>query len=141
MTKIFKLNLDDELNEAKILNDERRKFKNCYAYMDTNLDMKNIFHKDYLHSVSSYKDYEKIIKPKNKDLCFSIYYANENMSKNNKSLKEWIEIECKNKDEIFRNSFLKSKFIPNIDLSLENFDEFYEKRKELFINKLKEILI
>ncbi|WP_228589145.1 hypothetical protein [Campylobacter sputorum] len=105
--------------------------------MDTNLDMKNIFHKDYLHSVSSYKDYEKIIKPKNRDLCFSIYYANENMSKNNKSL----EIECKNKDEIFRNSFLKSKFIPNIDLSLENFDEFYEKRKELFINKLKEILI
>lgn len=36
LAEIFNINLDDELNQAKIFNDERAKFKNCYAYIDTN---------------------------------------------------------------------------------------------------------
>lgn len=144
-------NIDDEFLDE--LMRHKKDSPEAFAILSmlfTNLDMKNNFHIDHLHPISSYKNYEKIIKYKNEEPWdFSVYDslpnlqlldANENMSKNNKSLKEWVEIECKNKDDAFRNDFLNSKFIPDIDLSLENFDEFYEKRKELLINKLKEIL-
>ena len=36
--------------------------------------------------------------------------------------------------------FLERHLIPDIDLSLENFDNFYELRKKLLIDKLKKIL-
>ena len=63
------------------------------------------------------------------------------MSKQGKSLKEWVEIECKGKDLAFKNSFLNSRFIPeDVDLSLENFGEFYEKRKALLMKKLKKMM-
>lgn len=144
-------NIDDEfLNELMECRKDSPEAFAVLSMLFINLDMKNIFHKDHLHPVSSYKDYEKMMKSQNRDsLDFIIYDslpnlqlldANENMSKNNRSLKEWIEIECKNKDDAFRESFLNSKFIPNIDLSLENFNNFYVERKYLLINKLKEIL-
>ena len=59
------------------------------------------------------------------------------MSKNDLSLKEWVEKECINID---RDKFLKDHLIPDVDLSLENFNEFYEARKNLMIQKLKELI-
>ena len=63
--------------------------------------------------------------------------ANENMAKNDKSLEEWVEVECRNKD---KSKFLKDHLIPDVDLSLDNFNEFFEARKELLISKLKELI-
>lgn len=133
--KFSSSNIDDEFLEE--LMGYRKDSPEAFAILSmlfTNLDTKNIFHKDHLHPVSSYKEYEKAMKSKNIEyLDFSVYDslpnlqlldANENMSKNNKSLKEWVEAECNGKDDIFKNNFLNSKFIPDIDLSLENFDEF-----------------
>ena len=60
--------------------------------------------------------------------------ANENMAKNDKSLEEWVESECRNKD---KSKFLKDHLIPDVDLSLDNFDDFYEKREKLMIDKLR----
>ena len=62
--------------------------------------------------------------------------ANENKSKQDKSLEQWVQENCKND----REGFLNKHLIPDIDLSLENFDDFYEARKALLIKKLKEIL-
>lgn len=62
--------------------------------------------------------------------------ANENKSKQDKSLEQWVQENCGND----RKGFLKKHLIPDIDLSLENFDDFYEARKALLIKKLKEIL-
>lgn len=62
--------------------------------------------------------------------------ANENKSKQDKSLEQWVQENCKND----RGGFLNKHLIPDIDLSLENFDDFYEARKALLIKKLKEIL-
>ncbi|MBF0897583.1 MAG: DUF262 domain-containing protein, partial [Campylobacter concisus] len=112
-----------------------------------NLDTKNNFHKDHLHPESKYKEYKKLME-KNKKECydFSIYDAlpnlqlldaNENMAKNDKSLEEWVENECRNKD---KSKFLMDHLIPDVDLSLDNFDDFYEKREKLMINKLRELL-
>jgi len=112
-----------------------------------NLDTKNNFHKDHLHPESKYKEYKKLMEKNKKEYYdFSMYDAlpnlqlldaNENMAKNDKSLEEWVENECRNKD---KSKFLMDHLIPDIDLSLENFDDFYEKRKKLMINKLRELL-
>lgn len=122
------------------------------SFLYPNLDYKNnSFHKDHLHPTNSYKEYEKIGKAKkSKDqnynyLAFEVYDslpnlqmydANKNMSKNGKSLEQWVNENCGND----RKGFLEKHLIPDIDLSLENFDEFYEKRKKLLIEKLKKIL-
>ena len=117
-----------------------------------NLDYKNnIFHKDHLHPENSYKEYEKYgkkkyeLNPEYQYWSFEVYDslvnlqmldANENMSKQDISLQEWVDKNCGQN----RQEFLEKHLIPNVDLSLENFDDFVEKRKELLIQKLEEIL-
>lgn len=108
------------------------------------LDYKNNnFHKDHIHPAS---DFEKMkdedIEVYGWETYNSIYNlqmldANENMSKNDMTLSEWIKKETVIKN---RSQFLKSHLIPEVDLSLNNFDEFYEVRKETLMSKLNEIL-
>lgn len=64
--------------------------------------------------------------------------ANENKAKQDKPLEQWIKESCKNKSD--RKEFLKKHLIPDVDLSLENFDNFYEVRKKLLMDELKKIL-
>ena len=107
-----------------------------------NLDYKNNnFHKDHLHAENLYKEYKELGEAKkSKDpnynyLSFELYDAlpnlqmldaNENKAKQDKPLEQWIKESCKNND---RKEFLKRHLIPDVDLSLENFDNFYEVRK------------
>ena len=140
-------NIDDEfLNELmKYRKDSSEAFA-VLSLLYPNLDTRNNFHKDHLHPKDSYKKYEKLMKDKNLEpFDFKIYDslanlqlldANENDSKQDKSLQEWVDKNCGDDKE----KFLKDHLIPNVDLNLENFNEFYEKRKEILINKLKEIL-
>ena len=146
-------NIDDEFLES--LMSYRKGSAEAFAILSLlfhNLDTKNgNLHKDHLHPETKYKDYKRIMKSKNmephsfKDYDslpnLQLLDANENMSKQDKSLKEWVGIECKGKDLAFKNSFLNSRFIPkDVDLSLENFGEFYEKRKALLMKKLKKMM-
>jgi len=64
--------------------------------------------------------------------------ANENMSKADKSLKEWIDKETKNTNRPF---FLEKYLIPDVDLSLENFEKYIKGRKKILSHKLKELLL
>ncbi len=147
--------IDEEFLENEIMW-RRKNSAEAFAilsFLYPNLDYKNnSFHKDHLHPTNSYKEYEKIGKiKKSKDqnynyLAFEVYDslpnlqmydANKNMSKNDKSLEQWAQESCGND----RKGFLERHLIPdNMDLSLENFDDFYEARKALLIEKLKEIL-
>lgn len=63
--------------------------------------------------------------------------ANENMAKNTKDLKGWVEEQTKTKD---KNDFSEKHLIPVVDLELDNFEEYVENRKEILMTKLKEIL-
>ena len=63
--------------------------------------------------------------------------SNENMSKNATPLDTWITEQIKNKD---KDRFIESHLIPNIDYSLDNFDNFIVERKKILIEKLKNIL-
>ncbi|MBK2000596.1 MULTISPECIES: DUF262 domain-containing protein [Campylobacter] len=117
------------------------------ALLYPNLDYKNNdFDKDHLHPESAYVKYEKIYKEKNEGYWnFQVYDSllnlqmldkNENKSKKDKPLKQWVDENCKDD----RKAFLEKHLIPDVDLSLENFNEFLEARERLMIDKLKEKL-
>lgn len=140
----YKQNIDDEFLENEIMwrrKDSAEAFA-ILSFLYPNLDYKNNnFHKDHLHPTNLYKEYEKI----GKEISFELYDAlpnlqmldaNENMAKQDKPLKDWVDENCGND----RKGFLQKHLLPDIDLSLDNFDKFYEARKKLLIEKLKEIL-
>ncbi|MCI6217008.1 MAG: DUF262 domain-containing protein [Helicobacter sp.] len=111
------------------------------------LDYKNNnFHIDHLHPESAYKAYKRLNEKRGLEVWEYHYYdslpnlqmldANENMSKNDMSLQEWVEKQCSND----KKGFLERHLIPDVDLSLENFNDFCEARKDLLVQKLKSIL-
>ncbi|EOH5626490.1 TPA: DUF262 domain-containing protein [Campylobacter coli] len=140
--------IDEEYLENNII-ECRKNSPEAFAVLSLlypNLDYKNNnFHKDHLHPESAYKEYEKLYKGTNDCISFNIYDslpnlqmldANENESKNNKPLKQWVNEKCNGN----RKEFLGKHLIPDVDLSLENFNNFIEERKKIIIDKLKSIL-
>lgn len=109
-----------------------------------NLDYKNNnFHKDHLHPKNHYNSLNDSLKDKysfetyNSILNLQILGSNENKSKQDKSLHDWISHEIQTKD---KQGFLDNHLIPDVDWSLSNFDEFIGKRKQILTNKLKELV-
>jgi len=118
-----------------------------------NLDYKNNnFHKDHLHPDSYFKKKKLEKKEIENNEDNSYYYtsriyngiynlqmldANENMSKSNIKLNDWINQETKNKD---KKQFLETHLIPDVNFSFKNFTEFIDKREKILMEKLKKIL-
>jgi hypothetical protein len=109
-----------------------------------NLDYRNNnFHKDHIHPASKFNELSDDLKEKydwwtyNSICNLQMLDANENMSKNDVDLKDWVTEQTKNIDEV---KFLETHLIPNVGLELSNFEEYIEKRKELLMTKLKAIL-
>lgn len=146
--------IDDEfiLNTLKIKKDSGLAFS-ILSLLYTNLDYKNgDFHKDHLHPHSLFKiatindkninkeniEYFLDSENNNSILNLQLLDANENESKNDKELKEWVLFESQ-KQNISVEKFCENHLIPNI-LEFENFKEFIEQRKSMLIRKLKEII-
>ncbi|MDY5615429.1 MAG: DUF262 domain-containing protein [Helicobacter sp.] len=140
--------IDEEYLENNII-ECRKNSPEAFAVLSLlypNLDYKNNnFHKDHLHPESAYKEYEKLYKGTNDCISFVIYDslpnlqmldANENESKSNKSLEQWVNEKCNGN----RKEFLEKHLIPNVDLSLSNFNNFFKERKVLIIQRLMKIL-
>jgi hypothetical protein len=111
------------------------------ALLYPHLDYKNNnFHKDHLHPKSQFETtstnaissavYNSIINLQMLD-------ANENMSKNDLSLLEWVNTQTNNDN---RNKFLEQHLVPDIGLEFKNAEDFLEARKILLAYKLKEVL-
>lgn len=135
---------DDFIQELLTTQKDDRYSFPILAILYPDLDYKNNnFHKDHLYPAASYDDLEQKDKDNygwkvyNSILNLQMLDANENMSKNDLSLKDWINKQTKDKD---RDRFLESHLIPNIDYSLDNFESFIEERKKILIEKLKNIL-
>lgn len=133
--------IEDILNTQK----ENKYAFSILSLLYPHLDYKNNnFHKDHIHPESSFKYLSENDKSKydwvlyNSICNLQMLDANENMSKNGKPLIDWVDLETKNKDKI---SFLENHLIPNVDLTLENFDIYFQKRKFLLTEKLKLLLI
>ncbi|CAH6810813.1 conserved hypothetical protein [Vibrio chagasii] len=115
------------------------------ALLYPNLDYKNNnFHKDHLHPTAQFNELNDEDKYTygwdvyNSLKNLQMLDANQNMSKSDKTLTKWVELETKERD---RTAFLVDHHIPNVCLSIEKFDEYITKRTEILSSKLKEILV
>lgn len=114
------------------------------AMLYPNLDYRNNnFHQDHLHPVASYNALSQEDKDRygwksyNSLLNLQMLDANENESKGEIPLEEWVEKQTAGKD---RKHFLESHLIPDIDLSLTNYSEFVEKRQRMLVNKILDMI-
>lgn len=144
---------DDFIEELLCTQKDNKYAFSILSLLYPNLDYKNNdFHKDHLHPISKFKKKNITKLNVNEDIKEEYYRdvdfnnglynlqmldANENMSKNDLNLKEWVEIETKNRD---KKQFLDNHLIPDVDLSFENFQEFIDKREVILIEKLKTVL-
>lgn len=139
--------IDDESIEQILATQKDNNY--CFpilALLYPNLDYKNNnFHKDHLHPETKYNLLSDALKQKypfavyNSILNLQMLDANENESKNKKDLADWIDDPNTVSPEN-RKKFLEEHLIPDVDLRLENFEEFIEKRRELLVAKLKALL-
>ena len=147
------MNMDNDYIENLLISqkDENITFS-ILALLYPNLDYKNSnFHKDHLHPVSWFKkenlnennisedkhEFYLNVDNHNSILNLQMLDANENQSKQDRGLKEWVQEEAK-KQNISIEKFCENHLIPNV-LEFENFEEFIDKRRALLTSKLKEI--
>lgn len=120
------------------------------AFIYPSLDFKNKFHQDHIFPKKLFtrKRLEKR-GIKSDDIEFYLenynYLANlqllegiPNQEKSGKDFNVWINDKYPNKKD--RRAYMERNYIPDIDLTLENFREFIEKREKLLVAEFKKIL-
>lgn len=123
------------------------------ALLNPELDYKNgDFHKDHLHPISGFRkgrleslqleenQIEDFINPEhnNSILNLQMLNSNENQSKNDKSLREWVDLESQTKD---RDQLLQRCYIDStVSLDLLEFMEFVQNRKKNLKEELRSLL-
>lgn len=96
------------------------------------------FHKDHLHPLAKYKEqFDRSIY--NSILNLQLIDDTDNLSKQDLDLNKWVNDKV-DKLKYTREEFLEKQLIPNIDLDLDNFNDFIDTRKVLLTKKLKELL-
>lgn len=115
-----------------------------------NLDFRNRFHIDHIFPQSLFKrkdliergiSEEKInfyLENYNSLANLQLLERTPNTEKSNKDFKEWLNENFT--DGQSQRDFLRKNFIPDVDLSLSNFEDFIEKRTELMREKFKDLL-
>lgn len=146
--------IGDEFVEDLLRTQKDDRYAFCVmALLSPNLDYRNNdFHKDHLHPISAFtretvealqipdQDAERFLSPdwNNSIINLQMLDSNENMSKQDKGLEDWVELETKSKD---RGLLLDRCFIPAVSsLKLEDFCAFAEARKAVLKAKLLEVL-
>ncbi len=101
------------------------------------------FHIDHIYPKSKFKEENKKL---DKDFCGNHLYnlqlleGAENQAKKNKDPEVWLKEEYKNERAI--EEYKRKNYIdPTLKLEWENIKEFREKREEVIITKLKEVLL
>jgi hypothetical protein len=121
------------------------------ALLYPSLDFRNKFHQDHIFPKSFFtkkKLTEKDITGENKAEFYLNnfnYLANlqllegiPNQEKSDMDFEEWLYRTCPIDQE--RKDYLNKHYIPDIDLSFDNFDNFITERKKLMANKFKSII-
>lgn len=148
------MSVGDEFVEdlLKTQKDDRYAFS-ILALLYPNLDYRNHdFHKDHLHPISAFSrkaieamgldeaSKQHFLSPEwnNSIVNLQMLDSNENKSKQDKSLAEWVEFETQRKDRV---AFLDRQLIPaDVSLAFADFITFSESRRAILAARLKEIL-
>jgi hypothetical protein len=136
---------DDYIGNLLLTQKDDRYSFSILALLYPELDYKNNnFNKDHMHPAASYDDLPQKTKDEygweyyNSILNLQMLDENENKSKQDMSLKDWVKQETENCDE---KRFKENHIIPlDADLSLSKFSQFVEKRKEILMGKLQDLL-
>lgn len=139
------IGISEEFIESLLLTQKDDQYAfSLLALLYPDLDYKNNnFHKDHLHPASGYGNLSDELKGKygwqtyNSLKNLQMLDANENMSKNDKTLEEWVKIEIEAKD---RGTFLSNHLIPDLSFKSEDFDSFIVERTKILTERLKSIL-
>lgn len=139
--------ISDEFIEELLLTQKDDKYSfSTLALLYPDLDYRNNnFHKDHLHPLVMFDNLDKECAKNNDWQTYNsiknlqMLDANENMSKNGKSLLDWVNTQADSPGRL--QTFLNSHLIPDTDLSIDNFSQFIEARENLLREKLREILV
>lgn len=144
--------------ELDALLDTRKDNRNAFLILSLlypNIDYRKeiIVHKDHLHNKERYKDLSQPIKDKypfekyDSIVNLQLLTESENTSKNAALLSDWVDAEVKKicgtsakRISSERKIFLNKQIIPDVNLGLQNFDEFYKKRKKMLQEKLEALI-
>lgn len=111
------------------------------------LDFNNKFHQDHIFPSSLFKKsnlkdrnynvskYEKYRDKYNLLGNLQLLEGKENQEKNNKEFEVWLNDNFDGEEEI--RMYKKRHYIPDVDLSFDNFIEFFEEREKLIAEKLR----
>lgn len=137
---------DDDINELLATQKEDSESDVILLLLYSNIvKMDQPLHKDHLHPISEFKnlkesdfsnpsDFQFFTDPNNNNSILNLQLLNGsiNDSKNDTPLKDWV------KDS---NIDLRSRLIPDdVSLDFNNFREFINKRRELLIDKFRNII-
>ena len=120
------------------------------AFIYPTLDFKNIFHQDHIFPKKLFtakrlekrgireEDIEFYLNNYNCLANIQLLEGVSNQEKSGTDFDVWIKEKYPNKDD--RKAYMERNYIPDVDLSLENFKEFIEKREKLIVSKFEDLL-
>lgn len=136
-------NLNDEMIDDLLMTQK----ENAYAFsilavLFPHLDYSNNFHLDHMHPASSFdsKSTDHPWEIHNSILNLQMLDGNENMSKNDMPLEDWVNQEIasgKDKDQFYSSHIIP----PGCNLDYAHFNDFIEQRKQLLKDRLVKNLI
>jgi hypothetical protein len=146
------LSFDDDEIENLFWNEYGKSYTfSVLALLYPSLDFRNQFHEDHIFPKSLFTE-KKLKKMGIADAKIEFYLNNfnclanlqllegiPNQEKSRKCFDVWIQERYpKNSD---RKIYMEKNYIPEIPLSIDNFDQFIEMRTKLITKKLKKILV
>ena len=146
-----------KVDEEEIKNLLSLKYGQRYTFLVLSLlyptlDYRNQFHQDHISPKSFFSSSKKLTNKGIAQESHEFYLENynyigniqllegiPNQEKLNMDFKKWFE--KANPDDQSKREYRAKHYIPDVELSFGNFEEFFNKREELILKKLKEILI
>lgn len=141
---------DDEISNLLTYQYGQKHTFSVLALLYPTLDFRNKFHLDHIFAKSLFtkKNLSKLGVSDDKQDAFinecnvivnlQLLEGVPNQQKSNMNFDEWIVKTYPDLSK--RKDYMDKHYIPNIDLSISNFDNFIEQRRQLFINQLTSLL-
>lgn len=141
---------DDEIDNLLYYQYAQAYTYSILAFIYPSLDFRNKFHQDHIFPKKLFT--HKRLKMRNIDEDKIEFYLNNynyianiqllegipNQEKSGKDFDKWIKEQYPDKKD--REAYMNKHYIPDIDLSLDNFQEFIKEREKLIVAAFKQLL-
>jgi len=141
---------DDEISNLLYAKYAQPYTYSILAFLYPTLDFRHKFHQDHIFPKNLFtakrlatkkipqSDIDYYLDSFNRLGNLQLLEGIPNMEKSGKNFDEWLN---KNYPKMVdRRAYMKKNYIPNIDLTLENFGKFFEAREALLVNAFKNLL-